>query len=179
MKNKNIWWIIIAVVVAIILLILLIPKKKLVSFEDFEFPETITVENSTSYEIDTISMILASEVFEWDSLNLKIVYLPRNISDNNDYIFLGMVQQLPFGSHQYLLLLDRKLNFNEILTILSHEFIHIEQIRTKRLIIEGKNYWWGGEQGVFERYDTSRPFEEEAFRNQYRIKKELINLIYE
>jgi len=175
--KKKFWWIIIGVVVVIILLILLIPKKKLVSFDGFEFPETVKVENSTDYKIDTISMILANKVFEWDSLRLILFYLPE--LDNDEVEFKGIVQQLPFVQNSYLLLLNRNLGFDEVLTVLSHEFIHIEQYKTKRLVVSGKEYWWEGEYGVFDSYDTSRPFEVEAFSGQSKVKKELKKIIYE
>ena len=62
---------------------------------------------------------------------------------------------------------------------LSHEFIHIAQYESGRLIIDGKNYLWEGEPGVFDGYDVKRPFEQEAFNSQVKIRHELNEFLYD
>jgi hypothetical protein len=176
MKKKWIW-IVAAILIVLLIVLLIIPKKKRV-FNTFEFPETVMVTNGTEYRADTVAMVLANKVFEMDTIDLKIFYLP-DVVNEGDMEFKGIVQKLPFGPHKYLLLLNKNMRWEELLIVISHEFIHIQQYESGRLIINGKDYWWEGEHGVFDTYNTSRPFEKEAFSNQNKIKKELTTMLYE
>ena len=173
---------VLVVIVAILTIIAIIThlqkKRDTRPFNYRTFPESIMITNGTDFRADTIAMILAYDIFDIDEIDLKIYYLPEQ-DDESEIEFFGFVQQLPFGEHKYLILLNRKMSFEKMKEVLSHEFVHIDQYERGDLIVSGKTYIWKGEPGEITVYDTTLPFEREAFKSQYNVKKELDRYLYE
>lgn len=178
MKKKFLWIVVAIVFVGLIFGLILWQKKRDARpFVKYDFPESISVTNGTGYRADTIAMVLAHKIFNFDTLDIRIFYLPDHISDG-DIEFYGIAQQLPFGDHKYLILLGKNMSLSKVKLVMSHEFVHIDQYESGRLEISGKNYIWEGDPGVFEGYDTRAPFEVEAFTSQAQIKRELNRSLY-
>jgi len=182
MENKKVaGWvvgIIVLAVIAIIILLTIQKKRDARPFNVRTFPETVMVTNGTEYRADTIVKVLAYDVFDINTLDLKIYYIPI-VANEGEMEFFGFVQKLPFGEHKYLILLKRGLAFEKLKEILSHEFVHIDQYERGDLQVSGKTYIWKGEPGVVEKYDISLPFEMEAFKSQHNVKKELNRYLYD
>jgi len=140
-------------------------------------PHDIKVKNLTEFvEASYMSFLLSYYVFEIDTLDLIICYLP--LSGEGELEFSGIVTPLPFGTHRYLLLLNKNLGVVELRETLSHEFIHINQHETGRLVSLGNIFIWEGDTiNVNEVEYRDRPFEIEAYNNQDEIFEQL-NKIY-
>ena len=184
MKNKKTLLIILGVIIVISLFIMLIIiEKKRVErpFNKFTFPETVMVTNGTEYnKADTIIMVLANKILKMDTIDVKVYYIP-NVVQGEETEFYGIVQQLPFSKHKYLILLNDKLSLLELKTTLSHEFVHINQYERSDLYVYGNIYDWKNEKDKFFtdiKYED-RPFEKEAFFKQNKIRKELDKYLYE
>lgn len=75
MKNKKkTLFIVLGVILFVALITLLMIRDKKMSerpFNHFEFPTTLTIENNTGFEdIDTIALVLAHKVFEYDTMHI-------------------------------------------------------------------------------------------------------------
>jgi len=139
-------------------------------------PHEIKIKNLTTFtEASYMSFILSYNVFEIDTLDLIICYLP--LSGEGDLEFSGIVAPLPFGTHRYLMLLNKNLGVDELRETLSHEFIHINQHETGRLVSLGNMFIWEGDTINPDVVYRDRPFEIEAYNNQDEILKQL-NKIY-
>ncbi|MCK9544998.1 MAG: hypothetical protein M0R03_23530 [Novosphingobium sp.] len=184
MGRKILWIGVIIVAIALfIFLILRQEKKDQRSFNKYEFPETIQVENFTNYQkADTIIMILANKIMKWDSIRVLVYYMHDGTNQNGEIELYGIVQRIPFYPYNYLILLNKNLSFYKLKETLCHEFIHIDQYRDPiyNLQIFGDIAVYKGDTIKLREvpYDQ-RPFEQMAFRNQERILKELDKFLYE
>jgi len=187
MKNKTIFLISSIIILIAILIVLIIRDKRLAErpFNHFDFPPTLTVTNNTHFkDVDTIALVLADKVFNYDTLEMIIVYIPEHIEsgevDGEEIEFEGFVQQVSFLPHTYLILMNKDKSEGKIQKILSHEFVHIEQYETGRLQTLEKSFIWEGD--TINAKDIgykNRPFEKEAFNKEGKIKKELKKYLYE
>ena len=177
--NKTGW--IIAGIVIIALIILLIIPKKQKEFRVYHYPQTLVVENHTEFQgLDIISLTLAHMIFEMDSLELIIRYLPTDLSEDSDTIWKAFVHPTSFIPHKYLILISDKLSDAEAIKVLSHEFIHIYQMEQGYLeMIGNKAIWYGDTIDLLEIPYKKRPFEKEAFKFDDGIKIKLKELLYE
>ena len=177
------WWIFLIVAIVIFFLVILVikqSKKDQRPFNHFDFPETVMVTNGTHFEkADTLVMVLANIILDLDTVDIKIYYIP-DVVNSGKMEFYGIVQQLPFGEHKYLILLNKKLNLSKLKLTLSHEFIHIDQYERDDLFINGNMYDWKGETKFFSdvKYND-RPFEKEAMGEQGNVVKQLNKLLYD
>jgi len=183
MKKKGVW-IIVAVLILLIGFVVLmnIRQRKLDArpFVVYEYPESLTVTNGTSFsKADTIVLSLAHQIFKIDTLDILIYYIPEHIN-SGEIEFYGIVQQTPFDKKKFLILVNRKMNLSKLFETLSHEFVHINQYDEGSLSIDGKYAIWKGDTiNMLEMKYDARPFEREAFAKQTQISKELKKLLYE
>lgn len=181
---KKIWYILIIVfiilIIGVVFSILRQKKQDTRSFKKVDFPKTILVQNGTEYNrADTIILVLADKIFNLDTLDIKVFHLPEIINEG-EMEYYAIVQKLPFGQHQYLILLKRDMSLSKIKVTLSHEFVHIKQYEKGELIMDFNYAMWKGEKIVFKDVEyEKRPFEIEAFQTQGKITKELNKELYE
>lgn len=155
-----------------ILLFLIVLLISDVAYNDIK-PHEIQINNNTEFDAGYLSFLLAYEIFDIDTLELIIHYLP-----SDDSGFYGLVSPLPFGEHRYLMLLNEDMDSIQLRETLSHEFIHINQHETGRLESFGNWFIWEGDtiKGNTVPY-RDRPFEIEAYNNQDSILNELNKII--
>jgi len=173
--------IVIAVLVLIVGIIVLQKKKDARPFNHIEVPLTIVVENATDYDkADTISMYIANRIFDIDTLNLMIVYIPEHLNEGEMELY-GIVQHIPFKKNQFIILLNRKnISLSKLKEILSHEFVHISQYISGDLVVYPNYAVWKGEDIYFgEVAYKDRPFEKEAFKYQGGVMSKLNKMLYE
>ena len=177
------WMLTIAVLVLTIVALanFLQKKKDARPFNEYDFPTTLEVTNMTDYNrADTLCLYLAHHVLELDTMDLSIVYIPEHVQPKDVELF-AIVQQLPFGKNQFLILLQRdELSLSKLKIALSHEFVHVEQYLSGDLQIYPLYAVWKGEDIYFGEvpYDE-RPFEQDAFKRDGKFRKELNKALYE
>ena len=173
------FWIILGVVLVIAFFVGIVlwqKKQDVRPFNHFDFPETVKVENTTEYRADTICMVLVNKVFDLDTLNLIIVYIP--VVNTGDNVFYGIVQMAPFKTNQFVLLLKKGMSLTKLKEVLSHEFVHVEQYVSGDLVLWGDSCVYKGEEIILNGYNKDVPFEKDAFDKQKEINKELKELLY-
>ena len=175
------WIVIIAAAVMTIIAVgnLIQKKKDARPFNKYDFPETVQVTNMTNYRADTMCLYLAHKVLELDTFDLSIVYIPEHVQPKDTELY-AIVQQLPFGKNQFILLLQREgMSLGKLKIALSHEFVHIEQYLSGDLVVYPLYAVWKGEDIYFGEVEyDERPFEEDAFIRQRAFKRKLNNLLY-
>lgn len=177
------WVILSAVLIFTIIGILeLVQKKKDARpFNQYDFPSTLVVENSTQYDkADTICLYLAHQVLGLDTLNLIIVYIPEVVQPKEMELY-GIVQYIPFKPNQFLILLNRdKMSLTKLKETLSHEFVHIDQYLSGDLVVYPLFAIYKGEDVYLKEVPyEERPFEKEAFAIQGKFYKKLNKLLYD
>lgn len=182
-NNLKITLVIIAVIAMVVTLMYLsINQHKIDNrpFKKQDFPKTIVVENNTEYErIDTIVYVLASNIFNLDTLKV-IIYPMINKINSEKYDFYAYTSKIYFKSHEYLVFINPKLSFSNLKMTMSHEFIHIEQYEKDGLeIINNLATFKGRKYDLRDIEYMDRPFEIEAFNEQNEILIKLDSLLYE
>jgi len=184
MKKKNLWIIILVVLLTIGILISLVviqKRRDARPFNTYDFPQTLVVSNSTNYDrADTLCLYLAHQILGLDTMELMIVYIPEHIN-SGEMEFYGMIQQIPFGKNQFLILLNKdRVSLTRLKEILSHEFVHMDQYISGDLklypgfaIYKGEDVYFG------ETEYEDRPFEKEAFALQGKFVKKLNKFLYD
>jgi hypothetical protein len=183
MKIKS-WIIIVAVVLIMILgivITIIVETRKENNVNHFVFPSTILSENhTTERRADTLAMIIINKIFQFDTINVMIFYMPKEYNDDETE-FIGFVQKNPFKSHAYFIFIKKGMLPISIKKILSHEMIHVEQMEKGDLIpiFDVPKMVYKGDTIDFYNvpYDK-RPFEISAFAMQDGIEKRLKELLY-
>ena len=150
------------------------------SFTYYDFPDTMTVSNSTDVKVaDTISLYLAHHVLAIDTIDLIFAYIPED-DNNEEQEFYAFIQRLPFQKNQFIILLNREeISLSELKKFLSHEFIHIDQHVRGDIVMYPNFAIWKGEDIYFgEVAYGDRPFEQEALKWQGKIKRQLNKHLY-
>jgi len=184
MKKKNLLIILLVVFLiigALISLVVIQKKRDARPFNTYDFPSTLVVQNATTYDrADTICLYLAHQILGLDTMELMIVYIPEHIN-SGEMEFYGMIQQIPFGKNQFLILLNKdRVSLTRLKEILSHEFVHMDQYISGDLklypgfaIYKGEDVYFG------ETEYEDRPFEKEAFALQGKFVKKLNKFLYD
>jgi hypothetical protein len=93
------------------------------------FPKTVDVINKDyDKKIDTVIMTLSYYVFGYDTLHVLLIMSEMNddyISYTSPYLF----------DHSYVIIVDETIDYKKMKYVLCHEFIHIEQLESKDLIL--------------------------------------------
>lgn len=179
MKKKGI--LIVSIILAIILLIVVLikvqNKRDARYFKKQTFENTTNIVNYTEYErLDTIIFVLSENIFEFDTLNVNLYYIPK-VLKNDRFEYYALVQELPFG--YYSIFIKKGLKLHKIKSILSHEFIHIEQYKKGDLEVYPNYATYKGEYIPFKTIEyKDRTYEIEAFKRQNKICKQLNNILY-
>ena len=172
----------VVIIVATLMVLLLVHNKKAASrpYRKYVFPSTVSVRNHSSYSrADTVIMVLATKVFSFDTLSIRLYDIPEITERQSSMELFAMVQQLPFEEHSYILFLRPGMDDEKMKLSLSHEFVHICQYERGELIMYGSYAIWNDI--VIRLSDVpymERPFEIEAFLQQRSVKKRLNRVLY-
>jgi hypothetical protein len=177
---KKIWYVIIAVVIVIIVFFLIFthkPKK----MNSFRFPETIIVNNYTSIDdADTIIKVLINRIFGYDTARINIYYMPLSFDKNDTQIF-GFITKNEFESNSYNLFIAKNDSYN-LFTLLSHEFIHFDQMQKGLLVQPAVGYkyniWMNDTVKLFEVPYEERKYEIDAYNRCPEVERKLRKLLY-
>lgn len=166
------------IITFIIVSILIHKKQESRPFKKYDFPESLVIENNTDYErIDTIVLVLAYKIFNLDNNTIIINNIPKYFL-NKDIEYYGIVQKYSFNN-TYIIFVKENMSTSKLKTVLSHEFIHIQQYENG-LIMTDEYVIYNGDKIYFDKVEyENRSYEIEAFKKQYKIKKQLNNLLYD
>lgn len=146
------------------------------------FPETLVVKNNSGFEVEKIIKALAHYVFEMDSLRVDVTLIPPHMENMGDFKIKAYVIQNLFEDKHYLIFLSRNIFPSELKEILSHEFIHIEQMERGDLIqfLPDQPYvlWEGDTLHVQNIPYKKRPYEIEAHAQDWKIYQNLEKIWY-
>jgi hypothetical protein len=173
---SNKWFKIISLVSVLIIVIFVIGKF---DTEDNPFNKIQLSENnlvlSTDGTCDTILRV-GLDVANLSGLIVNILPLSESAksSFNGD---LNAHLRLHDGT--YYLFINHNNSREELIRIISHEIIHIQQYHSKRLIYEnGSVMWEGAEYDLNSISYENRPWENEAFSGQNEIYQKIYNILY-
>lgn len=173
-------YIILSVILLALIIVIIINNMKKKEINSFNFPSTLNVVNHTNNEYaDIISKVILESILKIDTITIKIFTL-RNYYDNDTYEFKGMLVKNVIADHNYSVFLKDNLSHHEIIEVLSHEFVHLEQMERGDLeIILNEGYIWKGKKYFYKdvKYED-RPYEIEAINKSIKIKRELKKILY-
>lgn len=180
-KENKIITLIIFIIVSLILFVILLDRHREKNINTYEFPSSLSVKNYTDLKrADTVSMIILNKIFKYDSINLNIYYLQKEMKNDEIEIF-GYIQNDP-KPYNYSIFLKRGINKYQVMKFLSHELIHLDQMERGDLITQTNNYKFAiycGDTIKFNEVEyMKRPYEIEAHAKDNDIYKKLISLLY-
>ena len=185
MKKINIK-IILLIVVIIISAIFLIKyfnkryQEKIKIERKFDFPKTISINNTTHYKnYDTTLMIIINKIFKHDTIHLDVYYV-NNFLINDKFDIKAHIIKHYFIPHTYMLFLNKNLNDMEILTILTHEMIHLHQYETNTLKISTESDYYIYDNDTNRMIDVpylDRLYEIDAYQLTEEIMRKYLEII--
>lgn len=141
-----------------------------------EIPETLVVINDTKYDVELESKLILNKIFDYDSLYVRITYMPEPAYIDN--IALGAyIVKSPLFENQYVVYMSKDLKISQIDLVLSHELYHLDQYEKGDLeIINVFSGLYRYKQdtillGLIPYYE--RPFEKDAYAIEDSIWNEL------
>jgi len=146
----------------------------------FVFPNSIIVQNNTEYKsIDTLIMLSANKLFNYDTINIKVYYMQTSIVTTEDFIVYAYIQKDPNIDHSYILFLNRDISVS-VEKIIAHEMVHLKQLEDGDLVQNslGHVIYKGDSINLYKIKYNNRPYEIEAFKNESIIKNKLNHLLY-
>jgi len=157
-------------------------KKLTRSEAELTFPETIAVRNNTGVPVEKIIKALAHYVFEMDTLRIDVTNIPPHLENMGDIKIKAYVMKNLFEDGHYLIFLSKNIFQSELKEILSHEFIHIEQMERGDLIQfpPDRPYviWMGDTMDLRSTPYKERPFEKEAHTRDWKVYQNLEKIWY-
>ncbi len=133
--KKWIKWLLITIGVILIGIIAYFIYKDAIREEAvLTFPDTVIVQNATEYQIDIITKAVAHHVLGYDTINVALVMMPKQMEEVGDIDIKAYLQKNIFQEHAYLIFLSSTLRPSEYKMVISHEFAHVAQMENGDLI---------------------------------------------
>lgn len=181
MKKKTIL-IIVGVILLLGLIIFLLTKLPKREFNTFTFPSTMVAKDYTKSTMsDTITMVILNKILEYDTMKIEIFPIPSIFKKKDgDIEIIAFISPVPFEKHRYKIYLKKDVSIWQLITVLSHEMVHLKQYEDGRLqVIEGKGYVWEGDTTLYHEVEyKDRPYEKEAFVKEVKIKRQLNKMLF-
>jgi hypothetical protein len=174
-RNLARWIQIILGILLFALLFFMLLKNQKNGFNSVEFHDNNEVYNRTENTfLDTITLA------GLHSLNIKntaVLIAPlRTIDIQQDLELKGYIIQ----SNNGFIIFIKRVGRRESIEIIAHELIHLEQLKSKRLVNQDSTLIFEGTQ-----YDirnipeySIRPWEIEAFKRQSQVESKIIEVLY-
>jgi hypothetical protein len=174
--EKKVIYIILIIVTIIVALIFLLKKPKIVMTKTFK--PTIEITNGTKFDIDTTLLTIADKIMSLDTLEIHIYY--SQITMEKDGIIVNTFAQKNPMPHSYTIFIGKNVSKGLINKVLAHEMAHVRQYESgllipqdnKTMIYKGDKYY------LPEIPYEKRPFEIDAFNEQYQILSMLNRIVY-
>lgn len=145
---------------------------------EINFPKTFIVKNyiNLKINIERIIKIICTQIFNYTN-NTIIVTLNPKLLDNvstKDYNIDALLYKSNLPNTYNLILRSTE----NIINIICHEMIHFNQYETGKLIVEKDKFIWLDKEYKSDLEYMKRPWEIEAFSNQYKIYKKMKKIYY-
>lgn len=170
-------WFKIVSVAALLMIIVFIVSRLGVDEKPFN-PVTLSQNNlilSQYKRCDTI-LSVGLDVVGINGITVNIMPL----SDKTKSSFGGDLKaHIRYHEDVYYLFIDHNVSTSEMIRIISHEIVHIQQYQSRRLIYDSGILLWEGNQYDLNliNYD-SRPWENEAFIEETPIYNKVFEILY-
>lgn len=169
------YWYIFLIILSLVGVILFFIFKEPPTKQQFTFPTTIKIVNTTLYKgVDTMLYIGLFHVLKVDSIQLNV--LSNSTLFHKRYEDRAILQK---NINFYNLFLDSDISESELPLIISHELVHLKQHLTNNYIVYGDSIFYNGQMYSKNLEYSLRPWEIEAFRNQDIIRTKINKIWYE
>ena len=182
--KKWLKWLLISIGVILIgIIVFFIVKQSLREEAELIFPNTVIVQNATDYiELDKLIKAIIYNVLEYDTMDIGIAYMPKQIEKIGDLDIKAFIQKNIFEEHAYLILVSSKLRVSEYKLVMSHEMCHLDQFEKGDLVqieLGLEKILYKGDTIYYKDvpYDD-RPHEKDAFNKQDFIYRQLEKVLY-
>jgi len=182
MKKKG--WKILGIVfllIGFIIYLMVFEARKEKNINQFEFPSTLIVKNHTTQKgADTLAMLILNRIFDYDTIKLDIVYIPKNLN-NLEFNIVGFIQKNQFKSHTYMIFIKKGILPVSIKNFLSHELVHLHQMEIGDLIqIDETKIVYQNDTIYFSEVPyNQRPYEIDAISKENEIRKRLDQILFQ
>lgn len=134
--------------------------------------------NKVKYDMTTICKLILTQILNIKDIELSVSTNDSQVKifDTDDFELQAMLLGYPVLK-KYALILRSTIGASEILPIICHEMVHLEQYYRGDLELKGKTFKWKGKEYPNLPY-FERPWEIEATRRQREIEKQVKNLYF-
>jgi hypothetical protein len=182
-KNPVITILVLVFLVSVIVAVVIDSKKRSRIPKERDFPLTVVVATTSDRAfIIQYSKTMAYDILKLNSVVVQIAEMPQKMMPiEGDIVIEAYVIPVLMLKHTYTIFLSDKITSDEHLRrVLSHEFAHIKQYESGRLIINGDIWIWEGDTVTFaEKKWSKRPWEIDAMVEGRRINKKMDAFLYE
>ena len=135
--------------------------------------------NKVKYDMTTICKIILTEILNIKDIELTVVTNDTQIKifDTPDFELQAMLLGYPLLK-KYTLIIRSNAGAANILGIVCHEMVHLEQYYSGDLDLKGKTFKWKGQEYSSEIPYFDRPWEKEATARQKEVEKKVKNLYF-
>ena len=182
--KKWLKWLLIALGVAIAgLVIYFIVRDALREEAVLTYPDTVIVQNATEYhEINKILKAISHHVLEYDTINIAIAHMPKNMEEVGELDIKAYVYKNIFQDKAYLIFVSSTLKLSEYKRVMVHEMAHIDQMEIGDLIqapIDEAYVVYKGDTINFHKVPyEQRPHEIDAEHKENQLYKQLEKVLY-
>lgn len=158
-----------------------VTRKK--EYKHYDFPDTLNVNSNVDIEyVDTMAMIVLNKIYEIDTIDLSIIGMPSSFNHkryDDDLHIYGFIIKNNYKDNKYIIFLSDRVYRSNIKKIISHELIHLKQMQDGKLEVMDNKYIWKKDTFYYDKINYNRRhYEIEAFKDQYKIKNKLNELLY-
>ena len=125
-------------------------------------------------KVDTVLKVGLDVV---DIKGLTVAIMP--LSEGAKLKFNGELKaHVRYHEDRYYLFIDMELSNNELIRVVSHEIVHIQQYMSRNLqYYDGVLLWYGAPYDLNSVKYEDRPWEDEAFRKEGEISNKIYNIL--
>lgn len=135
--------------------------------------------NKVRYDMTTICKLILTQILNIQDIELTVATNDSQVKmfDTPDFELHAMLIGHP-GLKKYSLILRSTISAADLLSIVCHEMVHLDQYNRGDLELKGKTFKWKGKEYTGEIPYFQRPWEIEATKKQYEIEKKVKKLYY-
>jgi hypothetical protein len=184
-KKQNIILIIVASLIVGLIVFLLLRDEKQAYFKEVTYDINNIITNSSSYPfMDTLLHVGLNELQIKDNYILVKELTPSYAN----YLFingdLDIYAMMVGKDQQYIIFIKDGLSRDKVLSVISHELIHLNQYHNNDLMVDYLNQmvYWKDHEYAFNYLGhieyMERPWEKEAFRLEPDLKNAIKSILY-
>lgn len=180
--NKKSIIISLGIILALVLLVLLIVyNSKPVNYAVVDLPTDNFIDNQSSKpHLDTV-VAIGMEELGISGCSVRIRDMNEQLRNNPGASGLELGAAIFGSGNSYLIYVDPSIDKREVITVMSHELIHLRQYFSEDLMVingsAGIVKWKGEEMNVLNLEYNLRPWEVEAFAEQGDLSSSISDIL--